>query len=373
MRGNDDLVPRRLIEHDGLGIGTHFFPNLLTPSWAGTPSRPLPRCGCRRLAAGIVLAAALARSGHARVSRLAADRERNPWTLAARERIEQHRPGVLFVLDLGSRAERIVPSVPTCLLDHHRPDGCPLGATLISAYGWEPTPTTSLLVHEVAGGLADLQDLEWVTAVGILSDLGEKAPFELLMRAKKRYTAKWLREVTTLVNAARRASRFDPEAAARAPLNHASPRDLAADDADVDVRALKAAREEVQAALGEAKKKAPVFAGGAALVRVNSPCQIHPLLAQVWRTRLPRYVVIVANEGYLARRVNFAARSTTSPSALEFLRSFSLTEGEGTYGQGHDHASGGSLPVARWNELLDRMGFPSCLHVSESSPGGGQT
>lgn len=319
------------------------------------------------IAAGIVLAAALTRSGRTRTSRISAERERNVWTPSARRIIEEYHPEALFVLDLGSRSAPVVPVVPTCLIDHHRPDGEPPGATLISGYGWEPTPTTSLLVHEVVCETADLADLEWITAMGILADLGEKAPFELLSRAKKRYTARWLKEAAALVNAARRASRFDPEAAARALLNHASPREMANDDQDPDVRALKHAREEVQVALREGKRQAPVFSGAAALIRVHSPCQIHPLLAQSWKTRLPKHVVIVANEGYLPGRVNFAARSTEGVSALDFLRSFPLSEGEGSYGQGHDQASGGSLPPDRWNQLLDRMGFPPHLHASAPS------
>ena len=30
---------------------------------------------------------------------------------------------------------------------------------------------------------------------------------------------------------------------------------------------------------------------------------------------------------------------------------------EGYFGYGHDQASGGSIPVAAWNELLRQMGF----------------
>ena len=56
----------------------------------------------------------------------------------------------------------------------------------------------------------------------------------------------------------------------------------------------EAAREEVRRELDEAKKAAPVFAGDVALVRVDSLCQVHPLVAQIRRTRLPKYVVITA-------------------------------------------------------------------------------
>jgi hypothetical protein len=94
-----------------------------------------------------------------------------------------------------------------------------------------------------------------------------------------------------------------------------------------------------------------------ALVRINSPCQIHPLIAQSWRTRLPKYIVMVANEGYIPGRVNFSVRTASGINVLDFLKSVELSPGEGSYGHGHDSASGGSLPVERWNELLSSLGF----------------
>lgn len=32
--------------------------------------------------------------------------------------------------------------------------------------------------------------------------------------------------------------------------------------------------------------------------------------------------------------------------------------GDGSYSNGHDEASGGSLSVERWNDFLARLGFP---------------
>lgn len=73
--------------------------------------------------------------------------------------------------------------------------------------------------------------------------------------------------------------------------------------------------------------------------------------------RLPRYIVIAANDSYLPGRVNFSARSGANVSVLDFLREIELSDGEGYHGHGHDQASGGSLPVERWNELLAKLGF----------------
>ena len=314
--------------------------------------------------AGVVLELALKRAGYREVARVVPDRERNAWTEANRARVREQGPGLLFVLDLGSSDEPVVENVPTCFIDHHRPEGVPPGGVLISGYEWRPeVPNTSLLAYEVCRDIAETEDLEWVAAVGTISDLGERAPFDLVARAKKRYTAKWLKEATTLVNAARRASAYDPEAAARALIAHDGPRALVESESE-DVRALRAARAEVRVALDEAKKRAPTFSGRVALVRVNTPCQIHPLIAQIWRTRLPDYVVIAANEGYLPGRVNFSARSSKDTNVLEFLRSIEVGGEGGSYGHGHDQASGGSLPVARWNELLTKMGFPESVHAA---------
>lgn len=308
------------------------------------------------LAAGVLWQRGLERLGFTNIRRLLPDRERSAWSEANRASVKAAGPDRLFLLDLGSQPDPVLPGVPTCFVDHHRPGGVPPGDTLVSAYAWEPIPTTSLLTWELFATLTDVADLDWVAAMGLIGDLGDAAPFPMLAEAKKRYTAKYLKEAVALLNAARRASRYDPEAAARVLLAHADPRSLVHADS-ADAQSLRDAREEVKAAMEEAKKAAPVFAGPAALIRVHSPCQIHPLVAQIWRTRLPKFIVLAANDAYLPGRVNFSARAAKGVNVLEFLRSVPLPPGEGNFGQGHDQASGGSLPVARWNALLAALGF----------------
>ena len=298
--------------------------------------------------AGVCLEIALKRKGFRQVARVVPDRQRNAWTERNRARVREHNPQSLFVLDLGCAGEPVIENVPTCFIDHHRPEGVPPNGVLISGYTWQPIPNTSLMVYELCRAMADVDDLEWIAAVGTFSDLGERAPFEIVERAKGRYTAKWLKEATALVNASRRSSLYDPEAAARALLAHDSPRALVESTSE-DVKGLRRAREEVKSAMNEAKRAAPTFSNNVALIRINTPCQIHPLIAQIWRTRLPKYIVIAANEGYLPGRVNFSARSGEEISVLDFLRSIELDAGEGSYGHGHDQASGGSLPVGSWN------------------------
>lgn len=207
-----------------------------------------------------------------------------------------------------------------------------------------------------ASAIADATDLDWIAAIGTISDLGEKAPFEILAVAKSKYTAKYLKEATTLINASRRKADYNPEISAKVLLTHSSPRDIV-NSTTPEVEQLRYSREQVKVEMEKARKAAPTFAGNVALIRINSPCQIHPLIAQSWRVRLPKYIVIVANEGYLPGKVNFSARTDSGIKVLDFLRNVGLPEGEGSYGHGHDFASGGSLPIARFNELLDKLGF----------------
>lgn len=303
---------------------------------------------------GIVLQRTLERLGFTNIVRRPPSRERDAWSATNRELMREASPEAMFLLDLGSRDDVLLDGIPCCLIDHHRPDGVPPHGVLITAYSWDPIPNTSLLVYDLCTPLAAIEDLDWIAAIGALSDVGEKAPFPLLAAVKERYAMSDLKEATALVNASRRASDYQPETAARALLDRASARELVR-STSVDVLALRAAREEVKIAMAEAKKAAPKFSGNVALVRVHSRCQVHPVIAQIWRTRLPKYIVIVANDGYVPGRVNFSARSTGDVNALEFLRA--LDPGSGSIGRGHDQASGGSVTVEEWERLLEKMGF----------------
>jgi single-stranded-DNA-specific exonuclease len=315
-------------------------------------------CDADGVAAGVIWQRGMERLGFANPIRILPSRERNPWTTENQTRVRAANPQALCVLDLGSRDSPLAAGAPSCFIDHHRPEGVPPGALLISAYTWEPILNTSLLMWELMRPIANVDDLDWVAAIGTVSDLGERAPFPMLEAAKKKYTAKYLKEATALVNAARRASTYEPEVAAEALLTHASPRALV-DSTSPVVDRLRADRAEVAEALAEAKRAAPKFSGNVALVRIHSACQVHPLIAQIWRSRLPKHIVIAANTGFMPDRVNFSVRSAPGLNVLEFLGGIALdlAEGEGNFGHGHDQASGGSIPPAQWARMLDVMGF----------------
>ncbi len=319
------------------------------------------------LASGAILGVALERLGFTEVSTLVTGKGENAYTPATRKRVKEAAPETLIVADLGCKAKpSVAVSVPTLFIDHHRPMGVPPEGTLITGYTWDPIPNASLLCFWLCGSVTTVDDLDWIAAVGTLSDLGDKAPFDILPRAKAKYTAKWLKEATSLVNAARRGTAGDAETGLRALLRAKEPKDLAQGTWE-EARKLADYRAEVRAAFDEGKRASPTFSEEVALIRVNSACLIHPLVAQIWRRRLPKYVALVANEGYLPGRVAFALRTSSGVNLLDFLAQLRMpvSEEEGYMGHGHDQATSGILTIKAWNRLLDRMGFPPDVWAEE--------
>jgi hypothetical protein len=309
------------------------------------------------VAAGAILYHTLRRLNFPNLTILVTGKGANAYTPQTIQRVANTHPSALFVLDLGCLERPVLPGIPTCFVDHHRPLGVPPEGTLISSYTWRPIPNSALLVYWLCSELIPCEDLLWVAAIGTLSDLGEKAPFSVIAQAKKVYKAKWLHEATALINAGRRSSSGDAETALQAILAAQHPREIV-EGASPEARKLAEYRNEVAAALEEGKKAAPKFSGQVALVRVNSPCQIHPLIAQIWRTRLPKYIVLVGNEGYLPGYVAFSMRTATDVNLLDLLSGVEVDVAEGYFGYGHDQATGGVLPTASWNQFLQHLGFP---------------
>jgi single-stranded-DNA-specific exonuclease len=343
---------------DPPGLAARFrrFLDRLAP---GRPVAVLCHNDADGLTAGALLTRGLGQLGHT-VAVECTRKGENAWVPAVRDRLAPHQPQALFVADLGTGPKPILPGVPTLFLDHHVPEGLPPGAELLTGYGLEPTPTSGLLSYWCLPVAA----LDWVAAVSILSDLGDTPDFAELTAAKQRYRLKTLREATTLLNAPRRASGGDARPAldllltANHPLAVTRGRSPAA-------QALRDAKAEVGAALAEARRAAPLFSGDVALVRMHSPCQVHPLIAQMWRNRLAKHIVLAANTGYLPEQVNFSARTAGGVNLIAFLAQHAPADAGDAYGHGHDQASGGSLKPAAWNEFITRLGFgpEACVPV----------
>jgi len=313
------------------------------------------------LASAAIMARSLEGNGRASWVRILG-RGENPWADATATELRASCAGGLIVADLGARPEPIVAGTPTVIIDHHvRSEGHVEGVTVLSGYGLKPTPSSSLIALWCAQALGDTDELLWLAALGLIGDLGDKAEFEELAEARRRYGVTALREATALVNAPRRASAGDASPALKLLLKANGPKEISA-GTDPAVQALVAAREEVKQAMAEARRAAPRFAGRVALIRLHSACQVHPLIAQSWRNRLKGNIVLAANTGYRAGWVHFAARSATGENLIDFLRSHAPAGADEHYGQGHEQATGGALSPAAWNEFVTSLGFGPEMH-----------
>jgi single-stranded-DNA-specific exonuclease len=254
--------------------------------------------------------------------------------------------------------------MPTIIIDHHVPQGLPAEATVISGYGDEAKPTSSLLALWCARALGPVDDLLWIAALGLIGDLGDKAEFKELARARKLYGAAALREATSLVNAPRRSASGDARPALDLLMKADSPRDLIS-GRHMETAFLQRARKEVNEAVQAGRRVAPRIKGEVALIRLHSPCQIHPLVAQSWRGRLKDKIVIAANTGYRSGWVHFSARSAIGTNLVHFLRERAPANADESYGSGHEQATGGALDAAGWNDFVANLGFGPDMQVGQ--------
>ena len=325
------------------------------------------------LPAGALLLRALQAAGYGRVTVETRGKFENAWMPQVHERLRLRAPEALLIVDLGTRPDTLLPGVPTLLIDHHAPFGTPPGATLLTSYGTVPTATSGLLAlwcaQAIAPTLAD--ELQWMAGISLLSDLGDKAPFEELAESKKRFGATALKDLTALLNAPRRTAVGDASEAIKLLLRVDSPKQaLATPSPELD--ALRTAKIVVSEALSIARRSPPRFSTkwrdelGADMiaVRIDTACQVHPLVAQIWRQRFPKAVIFGVNVGFRPGFVHFAGRAPGGVNLVSFLRAHTPAGADGTFGGGHDQASGGALPVALWNPFAIEMGWGPELQVN---------
>ena len=176
----------------------------------------------------------------------------NAWSESVRDRLQAGAAGALIVCDLGVHARAVLDALPTCFIDYHYFSDAPLNGMVITGFQAEPCPTSGPIAFWYANAIADVSDLEWIAAISLLSDVGERAPFAELTSAKNAHGLSALREATTLLNAARRPSSGNAEPALRLLLRTSSPRDISRGHSP-DAMVLRQAQQEVNRAYTEAK------------------------------------------------------------------------------------------------------------------------
>jgi single-stranded DNA-specific DHH superfamily exonuclease len=338
MPSPDDTPPQT--HYPQLDRAREQFDTFLAAMPPGKPVTILCDGDVDGLGAGVVLWHLLTRRGTdpANITVLQPDKGENAFTPTTRGYVARAHPRTLFV-------------------DHHRPSGEPPGAVVISGYEGEPVPTSSLLTYLVCNAHGEVSDKAWVAALGNLGDLGP--PHPELQAAAREQKLKWVREATTLLNSAKRCSMY-PLVDAFVALRDAESAQAIVEGTSPQLDTLRQCRAEVKAELAEAKRLAPRFSKTekVALFELDSPARIHPLLAQSWRGRLPKFIVLVANRGFLPGRVAFSARTQSEANLLDFLARYrDVVPGELEYGYGHDQAAGGVVSADAWDRLKSAMGL----------------
>jgi single-stranded-DNA-specific exonuclease len=250
----------------------------------------------------------------------------------------------------------ILQNVETVVIDHHVPAGSPGSATVISGFPMDPVPTSSLLAYWCAAAIAEIGDLLWIAALGIIGDMAEKSGFQEMEDARKWYGITVLRNTTSLLNAPRRSATGDAKPALDLLMQADGPKEILSGE-HPQTALLQAAREEVKRELEAAKRAPPKAQGNVALIGFNSPCQIHPLVAQAWRGRLKNNIVLAANTGYRPGWIHFAARTALDVDLIAFLRENAPPGADENYGSGHRRATGGALRPEAWNLFVEKLGF----------------
>ena len=322
----------------------------------GRPVVVLSHFDADGLSAAAILVRALERAGRA-ATPLVVGKGETPWDAAMAARVGALGPGGLILADLGTRPEPVLPGCPTLVIDHHVPTGEPRDAITISGNGLSPEPTTALLAWWSVGSLGDRDDLLWLAATGLIGDMADGADVPELVEAQRRWGKTALRDAVSLINAPRRTALADAGPALRLLLEANGPKDITKGQG-ADASALHAAKAEVRTAMEEAKRVPPLVVGDVALIQLDSACQIHPLIAQQWRSRLRDKIVIAANRGYRPGWVHFAARSASGRNLIDFLAEHRPPHADGRYGNGHAQASGGALQARDWNSFVTGLGIP---------------
>lgn len=327
-----DLPPAPALEDSPfVAESRRRFLDFLAALPSGGPIIVLCHSDADGLAAGAILARGLKHTGR-RATALATGKIGNAWAEETRRCLLAltPAPAALIVTDLGVRPDPVLgDDVPAFFIDHHRPGGgfmpevAAADPCIVTGYGVEPTPCSALLALACVEALDPAlgAELDWIAALGTLSDLGDRAPFPFLAVAKKRHGATLLRDATSLLNAPRRAASGDASPALALLLRANGPREILSETIP-EAAALRVAKAEVAAAYAEAKKGAPKFTRDkrVAAVRMDTPCQVHPLVAQIWRTRFPQTIVMGVNTGFRPGFVHFSARCGKGINLLDFFR-----------------------------------------------------
>lgn len=191
----------------------------------------------------------------------------------------------------------------------------------------------------------------WLAALGALSDLGNNNPDPLLQAQLQLHGQSVMRDLTSLINSAHRGG-GDPEQALQALMQHDSPAALVRSNRP-EVKLLRGWQKKVRRQVQAARKVRPLLRGRWALIPFRSDCPVQGLVAQVWRSRFPRLLILAAN--HLLAGPDEVLLSARGPYGEDVIGEGAAL---GVTLRGHRSSAGTRLTPTQWNEFLER--FQQC-------------
>lgn len=293
----------------------------------------------------------LQQSGISDINPLPLERGENPFSKRTMKSIMSLSPDFLVVLDSGSR-KGTFHNIRSLIIDHHVPDSIPEVEVFFNTWVDRTNRITSEAVFDLVKRIIPEDDLLWYSLTGAAADAGLTKAYSRYTAKERKYRSKGIRECISLINAARRHSSFRITEVFDLLTRSTSPESFIAAAKKAGIGRL---REELRQELRRNLKIAPVFSSFFALFQLDSPHQIHPLIASIWSSKLSRYVVIAANRGFLPGKVSFSMRTESGKDLLTLLKKYRKAGEE--IGFGHSKATGGIVKEEVFKDFLRRLGF----------------
>jgi len=304
------------------------------------------------VASGAILFKVLKSLNFQKIDVLFPNKGENGYSEGVRERIKKLNPDVLFILDLGSYKTKFNNIKSIILIDHHRPEGVPENGFLFSSFPPPPYISTSYLTFLLFHNL-NLNPKDYIGLIGEVGDYGTEVEVPLIDELFKKYKRKDVSYVSSLVNSARRVKNFDIDTSFKYLLESENFYDLL-NDTPYKLK-LEEYKEIIKLDIDKWKRVKPFFIKQIAIIEIHSENLIHPIIAQIWKNILNKYIVICANFGYIENRVSFSMRTSLDISLLDFLRNFLEPNIEEDLGFGHEKATGGIVSIEKWNEFIKKI------------------
>ena len=124
------------------------------------------------------------------------------------------------------------------------------------------------------------------------------------------------------------------------------------------IEKLRQYKDELQSELEKARRSRPFFAGENVAVCLDSGCLVQGIIASIWANKFPKYRCLAANKGYLPGEIVFNLRTRRQDNLIDYLHNLLKDcKIKGSYGYGHNKATGGRMSPESFILLLKKMGF----------------